>query len=124
GGRGFVPRVSEINMALVPRQTGSSIKLFILAAAIQAGAQPNDTIDGRRGCILPNPGDPDNPFQITGGVAGSLGPLDQATWSSLNCAFARLSQIVGLNRVVDTVYRMAHSSYLYRGQPEDDREPV
>ena len=124
GGRGFKPRVAEINMALVPRQTGSSVKLFILAAAIQAGAQPNDTIDGRRGCLLPNPGDPKNPFEITGGVSGSLGPLDQATWSSLNCAFARLSQIVGLNRVVDTTYRMAESSYLYRGQPKEDREPL
>ena len=36
----------EINMALVPRQTGSSIKFFVLAAALQAGAQPSDMIDG------------------------------------------------------------------------------
>ncbi len=124
GGRGYVPRQAEINMALVPRQTGSSIKFFILAAALQAGAQPNDLIDGRRGCELPNPGDPKNPFLITGGVSGQLGPLDQATWLSLNCAYARLSQIVGLNRMVDTVYRMASSPYLYRGQPQEDREPV
>lgn len=124
GGRGFRPRTNEINMALVPRQTGSSIKMFILAAAIQAGATPADTIDGRRGCLLPNPGDPKNPFLIDGGVAGSLGTLENATWTSLNCAFARLSQIVGLNRVVDTTYRMANSSYLYRGQPEEDREPI
>ncbi len=124
GGSGFVSRINELNMALVPRQTGSSIKLFILAAAIQAGAQPNDTIDGRRGCLLPNPGDPKNPFLVDDGNAGQLGQLDQATWSSLNCAFARLSQIVGLNRVVDTTYRMAHSTYLYRGQPKEDRLPV
>ncbi|MCU1360574.1 MAG: putative penicillin-binding protein [Ilumatobacteraceae bacterium] len=124
GGSGFVPRVNELNMALVPRQTGSSIKLFILAAAIQAGAQPDDVIDGKKGCLLPNPGDPKNPFLISSGVDGQLGPLEQATWLSLNCAFARLSQIVGLNRVVDTVYRMAHSPYLYRGQPEEDRLPV
>lgn len=124
GGRGFVPRVNEINMALVPRQTGSSIKMFILAAALQAGAQPNDLIDGRRGCTLPNPGDPTNPFAITGGVAGQLGPLDQATWLSLNCAYARLSQIVGLNRLVDTTYRMASSPYLYRGQPKQERLPI
>ncbi len=124
GGRGFVPRVNEINMALVPRQTGSSIKMFILAAALQAGAQPNDLIDGRRGCTLPNPGDPTNPFEISGGVAGQLGPLDQATWLSLNCAYGRLSQIVGLNRLVDTTYRMASSPYLYRGQPRQERLPI
>ena len=33
-------------MALQPRQTGSSIKFFVLAAALQAGAQPDDIIDG------------------------------------------------------------------------------
>ncbi|MEY4231236.1 MAG: hypothetical protein RLZZ362_2085, partial [Actinomycetota bacterium] len=124
GGRGYVPRQNEINMALVPRQTGSSVKMFILAAALQAGAQPNDLIDGRRGCILPNPGDPKNPFAITGGVSGQLGPMDQATWLSLNCAYARLSQIVGLNRMVDTVYRMAANPYLYRGQPKGERLPI
>jgi penicillin-binding protein 1A len=124
GGSGFVPRVNEINMALSPRQTGSSIKMFVLAAAVQAGAQADDQIDGRRGCNLPNPGDPKNPFIITGGAAGSLGSLQQATWSSLNCAFARLSQIVGLNRVVDTTYRMARSPYLYRNQPREDRRPI
>lgn len=124
GGRGFEPRTNEINMALVPRQTGSSIKMFILAAALQAGAQPADTIDGRRGCVLPNPGDPSQPFAINGGVAGSLGRLDAATWASLNCAYARLSQIVGLNRMVDSVYRLAASPYLYRGQPRSDRLPI
>ncbi len=46
GGKGFVPGEREINMALAPRQTGSSIKLFVLAAALQAGAQPDDIIDG------------------------------------------------------------------------------
>ncbi|MEY4372591.1 MAG: hypothetical protein RL219_1360, partial [Actinomycetota bacterium] len=112
GGGGFRPGQSEINMALRPRQTGSSIKIFILAAAIQAGATGDDVIDGRRGCVLPNPGNPREPFVIRDGVAGKLGPLKEATWLSLNCAFARLSQIVGLNRVVDTTRRMGVTSPL------------
>ncbi|MGI9645815.1 MAG: transglycosylase domain-containing protein, partial [Ilumatobacteraceae bacterium] len=121
GGDGFVPNENEVNMALSPRQTGSSIKFFILAAAVQAGAQPGDQIDGVRGCRLPNEGDPNEPiFQITGGVAGSVASLEEQTWKSVNCAFARLSQIVGLNRTVDTTYRMAESDYLYRGQPSED----
>jgi penicillin-binding protein 1A len=124
GGRGFVPNENEVNMALSPRQTGSSIKYFILAAAIQAGAQAGDIIDGVRGCVLPNPDDPSKPFEITGGASGSVTTLQQQTWSSINCAFARLSQIVGLNRVVDTTYRMARSPYLYQGQPEEDRTPI
>ena len=120
GGRQFDPRERAVNMALVPRQTGSSIKIFILAAALQAGVQPNDVIDGIRGCRFPVPDQPD--FVITGGVAGSVAALDFQTWKSVNCAFVRLSQIVGLNRVVDTTYRMARSTYLYQGQPEEDRE--
>ena len=56
GGKGFVPGEREVNMALAPRQTGSSIKIFILAAALQAGAQPDDIIDGPTPCTLPEPG--------------------------------------------------------------------
>jgi penicillin-binding protein 1A len=112
GGGGFRPGLDEINMALRPRQTGSSIKIFILAAALQAGAIPGDVIDGRRGCVLPNPANPSEPFVIDGGVAGKVGSLQEATWSSLNCAFGRLSQIVGLNRLVDTAHRMGVTSHL------------
>jgi penicillin-binding protein 1A len=124
GGTGFVPVTHEVNMALQPRQTGSSIKLFILAAALQAGVQPLDVIDGRVGCVLPNPGDPKNPFVIKGGEPGSVAALNQQAWLSINCAFARLSQIVGLHRVVDTTYRMAQSPYLYLGQPDTKARPV
>ena len=124
GGSGFVPNEREVNMALAPRQTGSSIKFLILAAAVQAGAQAGDVIDGVRGCRFENPGGDEPFFQINGGVAGSVTNLAQQTWSSVNCAFARLSQIVGLNRMVDTVYRAATSSYLYSGQPASERLPI
>jgi penicillin-binding protein 1A len=119
GGRRYEPGKSEINMALVPRQTGSSIKLFILAAALQAGAQPTDVLAGDRPCVLPNPGNENEPFEIREGAAGFTGPLNRLTWLSINCAYARLSQIVGLNRMVDTTYRMARSPYLYQGQEPD-----
>ncbi|MEP1123552.1 MAG: transglycosylase domain-containing protein [Ilumatobacter sp.] len=123
GGRGFTDE-NQLNMALQPRQTGSSIKYFILAAAVQAGAQAGDEIDGRVGCAFPS-GDPNEPvFQINGGVAGFVGNLRDITARSVNCGFARLSQIVGLNRVVDTTYRMASSPYLYKGQPVEERKPV
>jgi penicillin-binding protein 1A len=46
------------------------------------------------------------------------------TWFSINCAYARLSLMVGLDRVVDTTYRMARSSYLYPGQSVLEREPI
>ncbi len=124
GGRGFVPNENETNMALSPRQTGSSIKYFILAAALQAGALPDDEIDGEAPCVLPNPGNPREPFEINDAVSVSQGTLREMTARSINCAYARLSQIVGLNRVVDTTYRMARSPYLYPGQPASDHRPI
>jgi penicillin-binding protein 1A len=125
GGRGFKPNENEVNMALAPRQTGSSIKLFILAAALQAGAQSGDLLDGQVGCILPNPGDPAEPFfQINGGPSRGVVSLEENTWASTNCGFARLSQIVGLNRVVDMTYRMAGSPYLNRDLPREERAPI
>ncbi len=124
GGRGFVPNEREVNMALRPRQTGSSIKVFILSAAVQAGAQANDILDGTKPCTLPNPGNEAEPFIITDAVNGGLSTLQSHTTRSINCAFARLSQIVGLHRVVDTIYRMAESVYLYRDQPRSERLPI
>lgn len=124
GGSGFVPNEREVNMALSPRQTGSSIKFLILAAAVQAGAQAGDIIDGTRGCRFETPGSDEPFFEITGGIAGGVADLAEQTALSVNCAFVRLSQIVGLNRMVDTVYRAAESPYLYSGQPEDERQPL
>jgi membrane peptidoglycan carboxypeptidase len=125
GGKGFVPGQNEVNLALAPSQTGSSIKLFILAAALQAGATPDDLIDGTHPCRLPNEGNPNEPFfDIRGGVNGGIDTLRRHTVRSINCAFARTSQIVGLNRMVDTVYRMAGNPYLYPGQSAEEREPI
>ncbi len=124
GGRGFVPGEREVNLALAPSQTGSSIKIFILAAALQAGATPEDLLNGYEPCYLPS-GDPSKPtFELRGGHSGGVAPLRYHTTASINCAFARLSQIVGLNRVVNTTYRMASSPYLYLGQPETERRPI
>ncbi len=124
GGEGFIAGQRETNMALVGRQTGSSIKFFILAAAVQAGAQPGDIIDGTAPCTLPNPGNEAEPFVITDAVSSGAVTLTEQTYRSINCAFGRLSQIVGLHRVVDTTYRMAESPYLYKGQPASERAPI
>ena len=107
GGRGFVPGEREVNMALQPRQTGSSIKFFVLAAALQAGAQPDDIIDGQNVCSFAVPDA--EPFVIKDAVSRAPDTLAAMTWCSINCAYVRLAQIVGLNRMVDTVYRMAQS---------------
>jgi penicillin-binding protein 1A len=124
GGRPFVRGQNEVNLALRTRQTGSSIKFYILAAAVQAGAQAGDVIDGSLPCVLPNPGNPEEPFEITDGVSRGVSALDEMTWYSINCAYARLAQIVGLDRTVDTIYRMSKSPYLYQGQTDRSAGPI
>ncbi len=86
GGRGFVPTEREVNMALSPRQTGSSIKLFILAAAVQAGAQANDLIDGTDPCRFDVPGQ--EQFEVDA-VDNGLNTLQSQTTKSINCAFVQ-----------------------------------
>ena len=122
-GRAFVPTDVRSTWRSAP-VAGSSVKLFILAAAVQAGAQANDVLDGTRPCILPNPGNEAEPFEITDAVNRGVVTLQEHTTASMNCAFGRLSQIVGLHRVVDTIYRMAQSPYLYRDQPRSERLPI
>jgi len=114
GGPGFVPGRTEVNLALRRRQTGSSIKMFVLTAALEAGVQASDLIDGTLPCTLPNPGLPEEPFKITKGVSHPVAPLAEQTWLSINCAYARLAQIVGLNRLVNLSYRVMASPYLTR----------
>ena len=112
GGPGFEAGRTEVNLALRRRQTGSSNKMFILTAALEAGVEGSDLIDGTLPCTFPNPGQPEEPFKITQGVSKPLTTLAEQTWLSINCAYARLAQIVGLNRLVNQVYKLASSAYL------------
>lgn len=111
GGRDFL--VSEVNVALRRRQSGSSVKMFILAAAMEAGLLPDDVIDGTLPCLLPNPGDDQEPtFLISNGVSHPTASLRTMTALSINCAYARLSQVVGLEKVVALMYGMMSSDFL------------
>ena len=103
---------SRVNMTVTPRQTGSAVGYFIIAAAVEAGARADDQIDARRGCRFPSetPGEPD--FVINGGVAGFVGTIRDVAARGVLCGTARLSHIVGLDNVIDTTYRMAASPYL------------
>ena len=125
GGKGVRADVpgGEVNMALVPRQTGSSIKAFILAAAYEAGAQTNDIINGTAPCAVPDFVDGRVGSKVIKGGGIAIGPINGPnTWSSTDCGFIRLGYGLGLHRVTDSVYRLAHSAYFYQGQPEQERE--
>ena len=108
GGPGF--DTVQVNLATTPRQTGSAIKGFILAAGVAAGLQPDDQINGinDRTCeFWHTPPARDDPFkQDADETHDGAGRLDQMTWSSVNCAFIRMYFSVGGARVVATAHRM------------------
>ncbi len=101
---------SQVNLTKRGRQTGSAFKFVILTAALAAGAEPQDVINGQAPCSLPNPGDPEHPFEIGSNdervASRGVAQLTVQTWSSINCAFGRLAQAVGLNRVVDFAHKL------------------
>jgi penicillin-binding protein 1A len=93
---------NQVNLALTPRQTGSSVKAFITAAAVNAGIQNNDIVDGTLPCtwVFPDRSQPN--YLVDDGVSAS-GPMDEMTWRSINCAYIRLYLAVGELRVIQTM---------------------
>ncbi len=96
------------------RPTGSSIKGFVLAAAMDAGIVPADTIDGTGPCTFDNKGGTPDPYtsENFSGSGGSFGDLTGQTLRSSNCAYLRLAQVVGPNNVISTARALGVSSRL------------
>ncbi len=96
------------------RQPGSSFKPFVLLAALEEGYSPNDTINGSCGTLKVPGFDPYKPGNYEGSGGGTM-TLTQATAKSVNCAYARLGVIVGLDKVVDMAVKL--------GLPKDRLDP-
>jgi penicillin-binding protein 1A len=79
------------------RQPGSSFKTLVLLAALEAGYVPSDTISGSTPCRFPNESDEKGYSEVKGG--GRTADLTSQTASSSNCAYMRLGQTVGLDKV-------------------------
>lgn len=96
------------------RPTGSSFKPFVLAAAFETGGLiPGDSINATSPCEFANPGsDPDvyKAGDYNGSRRSGALTIQEHTLRSTNCGFLRLSQIVGLNNVVDTVRALGVTS--------------
>ena len=102
GGPGFEKWKFDLATQAV-RQPGSSMKAFVLAAALEQGISINDTIDGGQ-CAIKNPGGTPDPYVQKG--EGGVASLVRQTAGSVNCAFLRLGQIVGIDKVITQARKM------------------
>ncbi|MGH9117641.1 MAG: transglycosylase domain-containing protein [Acidimicrobiales bacterium] len=90
------------------RDNGSSFKIFVLVAALEAGYLPGDSLDGSSPCTFRNPGGTPDPYRLENfeGGGGGGGSILSQTLRSSNCAFVRLGQAVGIQNVVAQAQRM------------------
>jgi penicillin-binding protein 1A len=95
------------------RQTGSAFKTFVLMALLENGYVPNDTVSGAGPCTFQLP-PPQEPYRVEnfGNSRGGTADISTQTTRSSNCAYVRLGQIVGLDRVVEQAQRMGVTSPL------------
>ena len=119
GGRGFETDKFNIATQGTGQQPGSSFKPFVLAAAIEQGISPASSIDGRGPCLIPNPGGTPDPYEVENfeGSAGGVVSLADATRNSVNCAYARLGLIVGLDKVAKTAEKLGITTPLPADRP-------
>ncbi len=92
------------------RQPGSGFKVFTLLTAYEQGYSPYDTIDGTAPCPVPFPGDDGYVLHPPSNAADGEGAgpitIDNATANSINCAFIRLGQKVGLPAIIAQAHNL------------------
>ena len=82
------------------RQPGSSFKYFVLLAALEAGYLPADSISGIGPCRFPNSTSKGGVYEANNSHGGgAVADLTSQTQQSSNCAYLRLGQTVGLDKV-------------------------
>ncbi|MGE3619420.1 MAG: transglycosylase domain-containing protein [Acidimicrobiia bacterium] len=116
GGPGFDQFKYNITTQRPGRQTGSAFKVFVLMAALENGLVPSDTINGGGPCTFKIPGVPE-PYEVEnfGNSGGGGGTITSQTLRSSNCAYVRLGQVVGLDKVVAQAQRMGVTAALDPG---------
>ncbi|MGH9186301.1 MAG: transglycosylase domain-containing protein [Acidimicrobiales bacterium] len=114
GGPGYDNYQYNIASQGVGRPTGSSFKVFVLLALLENGYVPNDTVNGGSPCSFRNPGGTPDPYRAENfeGGSGGSGTITSQTLRSSNCAYLRLGQVVGIDKVIDMAHRLGVTSPL------------
>jgi len=91
------------------RSGGSTFKVFVLMALMENGYLPTDSVSGSSPCTFKDiPGMFPDPYKVENfaGSGGGGGTITSQTLRSSNCAFVRLGQIVGIDKVVHEARQM------------------
>jgi penicillin-binding protein 1A len=94
------------------RQPGSSMKPFVLTAAVEKGMDPDSTYYNSKSPIIIPMGAYAEPWVVNGDGPGGPESVSQATTISDNVVFAQLSVDVGPETTVDVAHRMGITSPL------------
>lgn len=91
------------------RQPGSSMKTYVLAALFEAGFSPSDQVRADGPCSFPDSSSRDGKYTVGGSFRGRQS-IAAVTRSSNNCAFVRLGQVVGNDKVAQVARRLGVST--------------
>jgi penicillin-binding protein 1A len=108
GGPGFDKYQFNLATQLPGRQPGSSMKPYVLATLFENGYVPDDTVSGST-CVF-RESKTKNTEPVKG--KGGTNTIAAQTRASNNCAFERLGQLVGTDKVVDMAKRLGVRSPL------------
>jgi membrane peptidoglycan carboxypeptidase len=109
GGAGFASDQYNIATQGVGRSGGSTFKIFVLMALLENGYLPTDSVSGSGPCTFRDiPGMVPDPYTVEnfGNSGGGGGTILSQTLRSSNCAYVRLGQIVGIDKVIAQARRM------------------
>lgn len=108
GGPGYDRYQYNLATHLNGRQPGSSMKPYVLATLFENGYVPSDTVSGST-CVFR-----ESKTKNTDPVKGSGGTdtITRQTQRSSNCAFLRLGQLVGTDKVIEMAKRLGVRSPL------------
>jgi penicillin-binding protein 1A len=108
GNSGYETERLNIATQGVGRSGGSSFKVFVLMALLENGYVPADSVNGTGPCTFDHLPGLDEPYKVENfdGGGGSVGTITEQTLRSSNCAYVRLGQIVGIDKVVEQARKM------------------